>query len=175
MSEDIIIPAIADDGSLFPIEKMEAHRLGQQHLAISVFVFSGNKLLIQQRAAGKYHCPGRWANTCCSHPHWQESPEDAAARRVQEELGISVPLRKTAIVDYRADVGGGLIENERVHVFVGEADETSLNTALNPDEVASVRWIEVADMPRLLADEADTLCPWFAIYIRRWPELNLGH
>jgi isopentenyl-diphosphate delta-isomerase len=78
MSDEIIIPAIADDGTLFPIEKMEAHRIAQQHLAISVFVFSGTKLLIQQRAKGKYHCPGRWANTCCSHPHWQESVEDAA-------------------------------------------------------------------------------------------------
>ncbi len=174
MSEDIIIPAIAGDGSLFPIEKMEAHRLGQQHLAISVFVFSGSRLLIQQRAAGKYHCPGRWANTCCSHPHWDEAPEHAAVRRVGEELGFSVPLRKTAVIDYRADVGGGLIENERVHVFTAQADEATLATSLNPEEVAAVRWVEVADLPRLLADEPDTLCPWFAIYIRRWAELNLG-
>ena len=174
MNQEIIIPAIAEDGSLFPIEKMEAHRLGQQHLAISVFVFSGARLLIQQRAAGKYHCPGRWANTCCSHPHWEESPGDAAVRRVKEELGFTVPLRKTAIIDYRADVGGGLIENERVHAFRGEADEATLATRLNPEEVAAVRWVEVADLPRLLAKESDTLCPWFAIYIRRWSELNLG-
>jgi isopentenyl-diphosphate Delta-isomerase len=173
LSEDIIIPAIAEDGSLFPIEKMEAHRLGQQHLAISVFVFSGSRLLIQQRAAGKYHCPGRWANTCCSHPHWDETPEHAALRRVGEELGLEVPLRKTAVIDYRADVGGGLIENERVHVFTGEADASTLRTSLNPDEVAAICWVEVADLPRLLAEEPDTLCPWFAIYIRRWPELNL--
>ncbi len=174
MSEEIIIPAIAEDGTLFPIEKMEAHRIAQQHLAISVFVFSGTRLLIQQRAQGKYHCPGRWANTCCSHPHWQESVEDAARRRVEEELGFTVPLKKTAVIDYKADVGGGLTENERVHVFKGEVDETTLQTSLNPEEVAAVRWVEVADLPRLLADEPDTLCPWFAIYISRWNELNLG-
>ena len=92
MNQEIIIPAIAEDGSLFPIEKMEAHRLGQQHLAISVFVFSGTRLLIQQRAAGKYHCPGRWANTCCSHPHWEETPEHAALRRVGEDRGLEVPV-----------------------------------------------------------------------------------
>ena len=94
-------------------------------------------------------------------------------RRVGEELGLEVPLRKTAIIDYRADVGGGLIENERVHVFTGEADASTLRTSLNPDEVAAIRWVEAADLPRLLAEEPDTLCPWFAIYIRRWPELNL--
>lgn len=174
MSGEITIPAIAADGSLFPIEKMEAHRVGQQHLAISAFVFSGTKLLIQQRAAGKYHCPGRWANTCCSHPHWQEQPEAAALRRLLEELGFSVPLEKTTVIDYKADVGGGLIENERVHVFKGEADEATLKPALNPDEVAAVRWVEVTQLAQLLANEPDTLCPWFAIYIRRWDELKLG-
>lgn len=95
-------------------------------------------------------------------------------RRVQEELGFAVPLHKTAIVDYKADVGGDLTENERVHVFKGEADQASLKTSLNPEEVAAVRWVEVADLPRLLAEEPETLCPWFAIYISRWPELNLG-
>ena len=71
--KEIIIPAIAEDGTLYPVEKMAAHRAGQQHLAISVFVFSQNRLLLQQRAASKYHCPGKWANTCCTHPHWGET------------------------------------------------------------------------------------------------------
>ncbi len=173
MSNDIIIPAIAEDGSLFPIEKMEAHRIAQQHLAVSVFVFSGTRLLIQQRAHGKYHCPGLWANTCCSHPHWDEAVGDAAQRRLYEELGVRVPLRQTATIDYRADVGGGLVENERVSVFAGFADETTIAMALNPEEVAATRWIDVDDLPRLLETERDTLCPWFSIYIGRWDELNL--
>jgi isopentenyl-diphosphate delta-isomerase len=96
------------------------------------------------------------------------------ARRVHEELGFTVPLSKTTVIDYKADVGGGLTENERVHVFKGEADQTTLKTSLNPEEVAAVRWVEVADLPRLLAEQPDSLCPWFAIYIRRWNELNLG-
>ncbi len=171
---EIIIPAIAEDGSLFPIEKMEAHRTAQQHLAISVFVFSGSKLLIQQRAASKYHCPGKWANTCCSHPHWGETAEDAANRRIGEELGIALPLSKTSVFEYRADVGGGLIENERVHVFAGHADEASLAISCNPEEVSATRWVEVSQLSALLAEQPDSLCPWFAIYINHWDELKLG-
>ncbi len=174
VSPDIIIPAIAADGSLFPIEKMKAHRSAQQHLAISVFVFSGSRLLIQQRAASKYHCPGKWANTCCSHPHWGETVEHAASRRIGEELGIAVPLTKTSVFDYRAEVGGGLIENERVHVFVGHADETRLTISANEEEVSATRWVEAASLSALLAQQPDSLCPWFAIYISRWDELQLG-
>lgn len=174
MATEIIIPAIAEDGSLFPIEKMEAHRTAQQHLAISVFVFSGSKLLIQQRAASKYHCPGKWANTCCSHPHWGETAEDAANRRIGEELGIAVALNKTSIFEYRADVGGGLTENERVHVFTGHADEAGLAISLNAEEVSATRWVEVSELSGLLAEHPDSLCPWFAIYISHWNELKLG-
>lgn len=171
---EIIIPAIAKDGSLFPIEKMEAHRTDQQHLAISVFVFSGSKLLIQQRAASKYHCPGKWANTCCSHPHWGETVEHAASRRIGEELGIAVPLTQTSIFEYRADVGGGLVENERVHVFVGHADDSCLAISLDTEEVSATRWAEVSSLAGLLEEQPDSLCPWFAIYIAHWDELQLG-
>ncbi|MEO9875831.1 MAG: isopentenyl-diphosphate Delta-isomerase [Anderseniella sp.] len=171
---EIIIPAIAEDGSLFPIEKMEAHRTAQQHLAISAFVFSGSRLLIQQRAASKYHCPGKWANTCCSHPHWGETVENAASRRIGEELGIAVALSKTSVFEYRADVGGGLIENERVHVFVGHADEAGLAMSLNAEEVSATRWVEVSELSSLLTGHPDSLCPWFAIYISHWDKLNLG-
>ncbi|MEM9470444.1 MAG: isopentenyl-diphosphate Delta-isomerase [Pseudomonadota bacterium] len=173
-ASEIIIPAIAEDGSLFPIEKMEAHRTDQQHLAISVFVFSGSKLLIQQRSASKYHCPGKWANTCCSHPHWGETVEHAATRRIGEELGIAVPLNKTSVFEYRADVGAGLIENERVHVFAGHADEATLALNLNAEEVSATRWVEVSELSALLAQQPDDICPWFAIYISNWDELKLG-
>ena len=86
----------------------------------------------------------------------------------------TIPLTKTTVIDYRADVGGGLIENERVHVFVGQADETDLAMALNEDEVAAAKWLEVADLAGLQLARPDTLCPWFSIYISRWDELKLA-
>jgi 5-aminolevulinate synthase len=102
---DPLIPAIADNGSLFAIGKMQAHETGQKHLAISTFVFCGDKLLLQRRAESKYHSPGQWANSCCTHPHWGESVEAAAHRRVGEELGISLPLHHRAVVEYRPKSG----------------------------------------------------------------------
>lgn len=115
---DIMIPAWVN-GVLTPVEKLETHQRGLQHKAVSVFVLAGDALLIQRRALGKYHTPGLWANTCCTHPEWNELDASCAQRRLAEELGIEgVQVQHRGQVAYRADVGGGLIEHELVEVFV---------------------------------------------------------
>lgn len=167
-----IIPGIDRDGALYPIEKMAAHRAGALHLAVSVFVFDGPRLLIQQRAAGKYHCPGLWANSCCSHPHWGEAPAVGARRRLAEELGLDLAVTPGGVLTYRADVGDGLTEHERVHMF--RAESAGAQARPNPAEVMDVRWATPADLAREAAAEPARFAPWFRIYLRRWDELGLG-
>lgn len=171
MNRHIIIPAIAGDGSLYPVEKMAAHRQGLLHLAVSVFVFDGDRLLIQKRASSKYHCGGQWANTCCSHPHWDELIEVCAERRLEEELGFSLPLTRHQTVDYEANVGGGLSEHERVTLFSAQADRKTLAIRPNPEEVEDVRWILPGDLAREVAATPDAFTPWFRIYLQRFPDL----
>ncbi|MDX2223422.1 MAG: isopentenyl-diphosphate Delta-isomerase [Rhodospirillaceae bacterium] len=168
-----MIPAIAADGSLYPIDKLEAHRRGALHVAVSVFVFSGPELLIQRRAAGKYHSALTWANTCCSHPHWGEAVDHAAARRLGEELGLDVPLTAAGQISYSAVVSRGLIENERVHVFRGAADQDSVRLRVDPAEVAETRWAHPDQLRREVAADPAAFAPWFQIYLARWPELGL--
>lgn len=170
----VIIPGIGDNGALYPIEKMEAHRIGALHLAVSVFIMSGDALLLQQRARGKYHCGGLWANTCCSHPAWGETPADSAHRRLHEELGLTARLRACNVVDYAADVTNGLREHERVHIFRGDVDRETLRLDPDPDEVSAVRWITRTELQRLLQAAPDVFAPWFRIYLARWDELGLS-
>ncbi|MEI2387885.1 isopentenyl-diphosphate delta-isomerase [Breoghania sp. JC706] len=172
MNKTIIIPAIADDGSLYPVEKMAAHVQGVLHLAISVFVFDGDRLLIQKRAAVKYHCAGQWANTCCSHPHWNETLEDCASRRLQEELGFSVPLIRRQTVEYAASVGEGLSEHERVTLFCAQVAADSIEINPDPSEVEAVRWIAPSQLRYELGACPDAFTPWFRIYLNRFPELK---
>jgi len=167
-----VIPAIGADGAAFPIEKMQAHRIGVLHLAVSAFVFDGSDLLIQRRAAGKYHCGGQWANTCCTHPHWGESAAAAASRRLSEELGFTVPLGERRVVEYRADVGNGLVEHERVHMFVGQADRRRLDIVPDPDEVSDIRWIGADALRAEIAATPEQFTPWLKIYVERFPELQ---
>jgi len=170
-SDAMVIPAIDAAGGLYPVGKMEAQRLGLLHLAVSVFVFSGEALLIQRRAATKYHCAGLWANTCCTHPHWGESVEAAARRRLAEEIGLITALTETRIVDYRADVGCGLIEHERVHMFRGQVDRGAVRFAPDPGEVEATRWITPDMLAREIATDPQAFAPWFRIYVERFPTL----
>lgn len=168
-----IIPAIGKDGLLFPIEKLKAHEDGILHLAVSIFVFCGPNLLIQRRAASKYHCGGLWANTCCTHPHWNEAPEDSARRRLYEELGLTLDLTPARVVEYYAEVSNNLIEHERVQVY--RADVATQNLAFNlaPEEVAEVRWLDVRELKKDAVANPQLYAPWFKIYLARWGDLGL--
>ena len=172
MNRHIIIPAIAGDGTLYPVEKMEAQVKGLLHLAVSVFVFDGDRLLIQRRAAAKYHCGGQWANTCCSHPHWEESLEACAERRLDEELGFTLPLMRHQTVEYAASVGEGLSEHERVTLFSAQVDSKSLEIVPDPDEVDAVRWITPEDLHQEVSAAPQDFTPWFQIYLQRFPGLK---
>ena len=169
----LFIPGIANDGALYPIEKMEAHRTGALHLAVSVFIMSGDALLLQQRARGKYHCGDLWANTCCSHPAWGEMPSDGAHRRLREELGLRAQLRACNVLDYAADVTNGLREHERVHIFRGDVERKALWLDLDPNEVSAVQWMTRGDLQRAARRTPEVFAPWFRIYLDRWDELGL--
>jgi isopentenyl-diphosphate Delta-isomerase len=167
-----MIPAIAGDGALYPIDTMEAHRKGALHLAVSVFVMSGDALLIQRRALTKYHCGGMWANTCCSHPHWGEAPADSAHRRLREELGVGLALSARNVIDYKAEVTNGLWEHERVHVFRGDG-AIDMPLVLDPAEVLETRWATLDELRRDVRRHPQVHAPWFRIYLERWDELGL--
>ena len=172
--DDRVIPAIGPDGGRFPVDKLEAHRRGLLHDAVSVFIFDGEDMLLQRRAAAKYHCPGQWANACCTHPDWGEDAPSGARRRLREELGLDLDLTEFGETTYRADVGGGLIEHERVRMFRARVDRTALSFDLNPDEVCEVRWAS----REALASEAkagpERFTPWLRIYLDRWDALALA-
>lgn len=158
------IPAWVD-GQLRPVDKIAVHERGLRHPAVSVFVMWRGRTLLQQRAAAKYHTPGLWANSCCTHPLWGEAAEDCARRRLGEELGLTdLPLRPAGQIEYRADVGGGLVEHELVDVFLSEpAQEPRPRPA--PEEVQDTAWIMPEALRADLADRPERYTPWLRIYM----------
>ena len=135
--EEVILVDI-NDQEIGRMEKLEAHRKGLLHRALSVFIFnSKHELLLQQRALHKYHSAGLWTNTCCSHPRAGEQVIDAANRRLKEEMGMQATLTCAGHFIYKTDLEHGLIEHELDYVFFGN---TTTEPILNTDEAAAFRW-----------------------------------
>jgi len=161
----IYIPAW-QNGTLQPVEKLEVHKLGLRHKAVSVFVFYQGQLLIQQRAMSKYHSPGKWANTCCTHPEWDEDDLACAHRRLEDELGMrDLTLVSAGELEYRAHVGNDLIEHEVVQTFVAVCEHEPSITP-NPDEVMAYNWVDPITLERLIETAPDQHTEWLKIYFR---------
>ena len=161
----MIVLVNEDDQEIGVVEKMSAHRDGVLHRAFSVFVFDrAGRLLLQRRAADKYHSGGLWSNTCCSHPRPGERPIDAAHRRLAEEMGFDCDLTGGYAFTYNVDVGNGLVEHEFDHVFVGQFDgEPHPDTA----EVTSWAWKPLDEVCADIDARPSMYTVWFKIALER--------
>ncbi|AOV95559.1 isopentenyl-diphosphate delta-isomerase [Edwardsiella hoshinae] len=149
------------DKPLGRMEKLAAHREGCLHRALSVYLFNARgELLLQRRAAGKYHAGGQWSNTCCSHPLPGEAIEQAATRRLQEEMGMQCALDPLMTLYYRVDVGQGLTEHELTRVFVGRSEQ---NPQMNLAEVDAFVWRTPEQILQHMAQQPNDYTPWFRL------------
>lgn len=163
--EDVVLITEQDE-PIGLMEKQEAHVAGVLHRAFSVFIFNDKgELLIQQRAFEKYHTPGKWTNTCCSHPRDGETYEEGAIRRLQEEMGFTCPIEYQFNFIYKADVGQGLTEHELDHVFKGVYNEEPV---INPEEVAAYKWIDFDELQQDIQNNPEQYTPWFRIILKEY-------
>lgn len=153
-------------------EKMKAHQQGLLHKAFSLFIFNhSDQMLVQQRGVEKYHFAGLWSNACCSHPMPEEMIEEAAHRRLKEELGFDTALKEAFSFIYKVqDEKSGLYEHEYDFVFVGlyegeiEADEKEIN---------AYKWVNIPDLLADLEKSPESYSPWFGIGIKKLHQKGL--
>lgn len=147
------------------MKKLEAHQLGLLHRAFSVFIFNSNQqLLLQKRALTKYHSPGLWSNSCCSHPMPNEDIVSAIKRRCIEELGINIIPNKVFDFIYKTKFENGLIEYEYDHVYIAYSD-TKVN--LNYDEVDSIEYKDMLFIKNDIKYNPKKYTEWFKICFNR--------
>lgn len=166
MTEVILVDD--NDKQVGVMEKMEAHQKGLLHRAFSIFIFNDKgELLLHQRAKDKYHSPGLWTNTCCSHPLPGENSNDAAKRRLKEEMGFATPLEKIFDFTYKATFNNGLTEHEFDHVYIGE-----WSGKIDPDkkEVADYSYKTIADIKSDIESNPDNYTVWFKIALPKIEE-----
>ena len=165
MPDEYVILVDEQDNEIGQLEKMEAHRLGLLHRAFSIILFNHKgEMLLQQRAAHKYHSPLLWTNTCCSHQRPGESCLAAAQRRLIEEMGMEVELSESFSFLYKAKLDQGLTEHELDHVFFGY---TNQNPVINSEEVAAYKWISMEALLQDLDSSPEAYTEWFKILLNQ--------
>lgn len=148
--------------------KMLAHKKALLHRAFSVFIFNDkNELMLQQRALDKYHSPGLWTNTCCSHQRDGENNIQAGKRRLEEEMGFVTDLEESVSFIYSAPFENGLTEHEFDHVLIGHYN---LEPKINTQEVATWKWMELEEVKVDIAFQPDIYTEWFKIIFNKYYE-----
>lgn len=168
MNEEKVIIVNEKDEQIGLMPKLEAHEKAVLHRAFSVFIFNDkNELMLQQRALNKYHSPGLWTNTCCSHQRDGESNIQAGKRRLKEEMGFVTDLKDTISFIYKAPFDNGLTEHEFDHILVGYYD---YEPNINPDEVSAWKWMSLEDVRTDIKNNSDFYTEWFKIIFDKFYE-----
>ncbi len=166
--EEQVILVDTNDQPIGLMPKMEAHEKGVLHRAFSVFILNDKgKLMLQQRAFHKYHSPGLWTNTCCSHQRDGETNIAAGKRRLQEEMGFVTDLREVTSFIYKAPFNNGLTEHELDHIMIGKFNDTP---NINPEEVADWRWMPVDAVRENIQNQPENYTVWFIIVFEKFYE-----
>lgn len=151
------------DRAVTPGDKWQIHQEGRLHRAFSIFIFNPEgACLIQKRAAGKYHSAGKWANSCCGHPRPGEPTGLAAERRLEEEVGLRLPLTFGFKSRYVAYLDNQMIENEIPHLYFGRSGD---EPELNPEEVAEATWVSLEALEQAVHDRPADHAAWLIHYI----------
>lgn len=168
MKKEEVVLVNEKDEPIGLMEKIEAHEKGLLHRAFSVFIYNDkNEIMLQQRAAHKYHSPGLWTNTCCSHPRKGEAIEDAGVRRLQEEMGFQTPVKHVTSFIYKAAFDNGLTEHEFDHILIGNYEG---EPNLNPEEVSAWKWVSPEDIREEMKTNPEKFTAWFKIIFEKYDE-----
>ena len=161
MEQEKVILVDENDSPLGVMEKMEAHQKGLLHRAFSVFIVNDKcELMLQQRAKEKYHSPGLWTNTCCSHQRVGESSIEAGNRRLKEEMGVECELKEIFSFKYQCEFDNGLIEHEYDHVMLGRYNAVP---NININEVKGWKWMSLSELKEDMNIHPQNYTVWFKI------------
>lgn len=159
--EEKVILVNEKDEPIGLMPKMEAHEKALLHRAFSVFILnSKNEIMLQQRAAQKYHSPLLWTNTTCSHQREGETNIEAGNRRLMEEMGIKTELKELFSFIYKAPFDNGLTEHELDHVMIGYYDD---EPNINREEAESWKWMSIDAVKEDMKNHPELYTVWFRI------------
>jgi len=123
------------------VRRRDVFRLRANFRTVHVLVFnSRHELLLQRLAWSRERHPGQWGSSVAGYLHAGEKYEEAAQRRLFEELGLSAPLSAVGITP---------MEDEGVRKFIGVFTTTAdrpKNAA--PDQISEIKFFPLPAVER---------------------------
>ena len=166
MKKENVVLVDRNDNPMGLMPKLEAHEKGVLHRAFSVFILNQkSQLMLQRRALDKYHSPGLWTNTCCSHPRESESNIEAGVRRLKEEMGFTTQLKPMFSFIYKSKFDNGLTEHEFDHVLLGYYDKQPF---INTIEVSEWKWMSLDKLILEIKNNPEDFTVWFKIIFEKF-------
>jgi len=127
--------------------KSEAHRLGLWHARAQIWIINSKKeVLIQKRAFSKDSYPGLWDISVAGHLSTEDTPEQAAIREIEEEIGLKLKSNQLHFfkrIQKSKIPKKGFIDNEFNYLFGVKLDVDIENLNLQKEEVEAIKWISI--------------------------------
>lgn len=144
------------------------------HRGFSLFLFNSKRqVLLTKRAESKKTFPGVWTNSVCGHPALEETPVDAAKRRLRDELRLKdIKIKEVAPYRYTYADKNGIVENEICPILVAFTDQ---EPAINLKEVSDWKWVSWETFLEEIKVNPDAYSPWSRDEAIILNSLNLFH
>jgi isopentenyl-diphosphate delta-isomerase type 1 len=145
MTDQEVVDIIDENNNVIGREPKEVcFEKGLLHRAVHILLFnSSGQLLLQKRGRKKFY-PGYWTSSVSGHVASGETYEQAAAREMKEEVGVSVHVN--AVCDFLGEeTYSNLVERERIRLFIGTCEGPF---RLQREEVADAKFFDLGDVEK---------------------------
>ena len=161
-------PIDAVDDSDSPIRVVKRRELsdGRYNFRVAhVFIFnSKHELLLGQLGSERTNDPGTWGSSVAAHVLAGESYEQAARRRMREELALDTDVKFVDKVPMHED---GVIKF--IGLFESQADYVKNQ---EPEHIAGLKWRSLGSIEDELARRPEKFTQTFALLFGRYRELH---
>ena len=154
MAEELVDLVDDNDRVVGAASVRECLEGGLLHRAVAVLDVRGSgRFVLQQRSRKDRWQPGLWTLSSTGHVKSGETYESAAARELEEELGIGARLSKLNKYLLPPISNGGLTEREWVTLYAGSSDSP---VSVDPVELEGAEEFDLAGARKMIREGSIT-------------------